>query len=204
MRRRNFIAGLASTTAALPLAARAQQPGGMRFVGVMSPTAENDAEGQRRATALIQGLQELGWTQGRNIHIDFRWCGTDSASIRKIAADLVRQKPEVIVGESSLTVAPLQQLTHSIPIVFVQIADPVENGFVTSMAKPAGNITGFTPVEFSTYGKLVEVLKEVAPQVNHIVVIYSPVQAPQLGMLRAIQTAAPSFHVQITCLIIGA
>jgi putative tryptophan/tyrosine transport system substrate-binding protein len=169
----------------------------MRRVGLLLPTPESDSEEQRRATVFVEALQEQGWIDGRNIHIDYRWCGSDTARVRNSAAELVKQKPDAIVADSALAVAPLRQLTSTIPIVFLQIGDPVESGFVENLARPGGTITGFTPGEFSTRAKMLELLKEVAPQVTHVNVIYNPVQAPQTGMLRAIETAAVPLGIQV-------
>ena len=202
MRRRDFIAlagGAAATTSVLyPLAARAQQPERTRRLGILMAIAANDPEGQQRVAAFVQGLRELGWTEGGNIHIDYRWAGADVGRIRSAAAELIDLKPDAIVAQTALTVAPLQQMTTSIPIVFLNIVDPVSSGFVASLARPGGNITGFTPAEMSMRGKLLEVLKEVAPAVSRVGVLYNPVQAPQLGQWRAIETAAPSFGVQVS------
>jgi putative ABC transport system substrate-binding protein len=160
--------------------------------------AENDPEGQQRVAAFVQGLRELGWTEGGNIHIDYRWAGADVGRIRSAAAELIDFKPDAIVAQTALAVAPLQQMTTSIPIVFLNIVDPVNSGFVASLARPGGNITGFTPAEMSMRGKLLEVLKEVAPAVSRVGVLYNPVQAPQVGQWHAIETAAPALGVQVS------
>ena len=198
MRRRDFIALAGVTAAGWSFAARAQQPERTRRLGILMAIAENDPEGQQRVAAFVQGLRELGWTEGGNIHIDYRWAGADVGRIRSAAAELIDLKPDAIVAQTALTVAPLQQMTTSIPIVFLNIVDPVSSGFVASLARPGGNITGFTPAEMSMRGKLLEVLKEVAPAVSRVGVLYNPVQAPQLGQWHAIETAAPSFGVQVS------
>ena len=197
MRRREFITLVGGAAAAWPLAARAQQPERMRRLGILMAIAENDPEGQQRVAALVQGLRESGWTEGGNIHIDYRWAGADVGRIRSAAAELIDLNPDAIVAQTALTVAPLQQMTTTIPIVFLNIVDPVSSGFVASLARPGGNITGFTPAEMSMRGKLLEVLKEVAPAVSRVGVLYNPVQAPQLGQWRAIETAAPPLGVQV-------
>jgi putative ABC transport system substrate-binding protein len=197
MRRRELIMLLGGAAAGLPLAARAQQPERMRRLGILMAIAENDPEGQQRVAALVQGLRESGWTEGGNIHIDYRWAGADVGRIRSAAAELIDLKPDAIVAQTALTVAPLQQMTTTIPIVFLNIVDPVSSGFVASLARPGGNITGFTPAEMSMRGKLLEVLKEVAPSVSRVGVLYNPVQAPQLGQWRAIEAAAPALGVQV-------
>jgi putative ABC transport system substrate-binding protein len=198
MKRRDFIALAGVTAAGWPLAARAQQPERTRRLGILMAIAENDPEGQQRVAAFVQGLRELGWTEGGNIHIDYRWAGADVGRIRSAAAELIDLKPDAIVAQTALTVAPLQQMTTSIPIVFLNIVDPVNSGFVASLARPGGNITGFTPAEMSMRGKLLEVLKEVAPAVSRVGVLYNPVQAPQVGQWRAIERAAPALGVQVS------
>ena len=198
MRRRDFITLVSGAAAAWPLAARAQQPERMRRLGILMAFAENDPEGQQRVAAFVQGLRELGWTEGGNIHIDYRWAGADVGRIRSAAAELIDLKPDAIVAQTALTVAPLQQMTTTIPIVFLNIVDPVSSGFVASLARPGGNITGFTPAEMSMRGKLLGVLKEVAPRISRVGVLYNPAQAPQLGQWRAIETAAPSLGVQVS------
>jgi putative ABC transport system substrate-binding protein len=197
MRRRDFVA-LLGGAAAWPLPARAQQPDRIRRIGVLSPFAEDDAEAQANVTEFRQALQKLGWNDGRNVRIDYRWGGADPARIRVHAIELVRLQPDVILVSTSLALQPLQEETRSIPIVVTQISDPVGAGFVASLARPGGNLTGFTVAEFSMFGKLLEVLKDVAPQVKRLAVILNPDQVPQLGMWRAIEAAAPSFRVQVT------
>ena len=197
MKRREFIT-LIGGAAMVPLAARAQPSERARRVGVLMATAESDQEGQRYIKAFLQGLQALGWEHGRNVQIEFRWGESDANRIQTSAAELVRLKPDVILAQTSLTVAPLQRETRTIPIVFTQIIDPVESGFVTSLARPSGNITGFTPAEFSISGKCLELLKEVAPAVTRVAVILNPVQSPQIGMWRAVEAVAPSIGVRLT------
>ena len=197
MRRRDFIA-LAGAAAAWPLAARAQPAADVRRIGVLSPFAESDPEVQANVTAFRQSLQKLGWTEGRNLRIDYRWGSADAERIRAQAIELVGLKPDVILVSTALALQPLQRETRSIPIVFTQITDPVGSGFVASLANPGGNITGFTPAEFSMFGKQLEVLKEAAPQVTRVAVMLNPDQKPQAGMWRAIEAAAPSFGVRLT------
>jgi putative ABC transport system substrate-binding protein len=198
MKRRAFITLLGGAAAAWPLAARAQQPALMRRIGVLNPFAESDPEVQANLTAFRQTLQGLGWTDGRNVRIDYRWGGAEPGLIRAHAIELVHLKPDVIVTSTALALQPLLEQTRSIPIVVTQISDPVGSGFVTSLAHPGGNLTGFTVAEFSIFGKLLELLKEAAPHVARVAVMHNPDQAPQLGMWRAIATAAPAFKVQLT------
>jgi ABC transporter substrate binding protein len=152
MRRRNFIAGLVSTTAAWPFATRAQQGEPMRRIGFLSPIAENDPDNQNWIKGLTQRLEELGWTNGRNVRIDFRFAGADSSRMPRLATELLESRPEVLVAATIGPATALRQQTLSIPIVFVLIPDPVAAGFVTNLAHPEGNITGFTNFEFSIGG----------------------------------------------------
>jgi putative ABC transport system substrate-binding protein len=197
MRRREFITLLGGAAAAWPLAARAQRPDSTRRIGVLTGAAENDPEGQLNVAAFRQGLQELGWTEGRNVRIEYRWTAADPERIRTYVAELVALRPDVIFANSSLVVAPLQKETRTIPIVFTQINDPVGSGFVASLARPGGNITGFTPGEFSMYGKFPAMLKEIAPSVTQMAVLLNPDQTPQLGMLHAIEAVASSLGVRL-------
>ena len=197
MKRREFIT-LIGGAAAWPLAARAQQSERIRRVGVLMPFAENDSDAQANITAFRQALEILGWTDSRNVRIDYRWGGGEPERISTYASELVGLKPDVILASSPLVLQPLLQDTRSIPIVFTQITDPVGSGFVVSLAHPGGNVTGFAIAEFSMYGKSLEMLKEVAPHVARVAVLLNPEQAPQAGMWRAVETAAPSFRVQVT------
>jgi putative ABC transport system substrate-binding protein len=197
MRRRAFILALAGA-AACPFAARAQQTERMRRIGVLQPISESDPEAQLRKAAFVAGLQKLGWTEGANVTIDYRWGGGDSERTRHYAAELVGLKPDVIWTGGALPLLPLKRATRTIPIVFSQVYDPVGSGFVASLTHPGGNITGFTLGEFSMGGKTVEVLKEVAPRVNRVAVILNLDQPPHVAMWRAIEATAPSFGVHLT------
>ena len=196
MNRREFITLLGGAVA-WPLAASTQQADRVRRIGVLNPFVENDAEERANLTAFRQTLEKLGWTEGRNVWIDYRWGSADPARIRAHAKELVSLDPDVILVSTALALQPLQQETRSIPIIFARITDPVGSGFVASLARPGGNITGFAPGEFERYGKSLELLKEVAPQVTRVAVIRNPEQKPQEGMWRAIEAAAPSFNVQV-------
>ena len=196
MKRREFIS-LLGGAASWPLAALAQQVEQMRRVGVLMPFSEIDSDAQANITAFRQALQMLGWTDSR-VRIDYRWGGGERERISAYASEIVGLKPDVILASSPLVLQPLLQETRSIPIVFTQITDPVDSGFVVSLAHPGGNITGFAVAEFSMYSKSLEVLKEVAPHVARVAVLLNPEQAPQAGMWRAIEAAAPSFKVQLT------
>jgi ABC-type uncharacterized transport system substrate-binding protein len=199
MNRRDFITLLGGAAGAWPLAARAQQPDRMRRIGVLQPLAANDPEAQPRVSALQRRLQELGWVDGHNVLIDYRWAPGDTARIRAEAADLVGLKPDVIVGSSSPVVMALRAETLTIPILFVQVIDPVALGFVTSLARPGGNVTGITTFEFTMGGKWLEILKEISPQLARVAVLYNPKTAAFAGsLLRSIAAAAPSFAMELT------
>jgi len=156
MRRREFITLLGSATV-WPLAVRAQQPDGLRRIGVLMPLADNDPDAQANITAFRQAMQKLGWTDGHNVRIEYRWGGANPERVRTYASELVALKPDVIVAASALVLQPLQQQTRGIPIVFTQISDPLGSGFVASLAHPGGNVAGFTLFEFSMAGKWLEV-----------------------------------------------
>jgi ABC-type uncharacterized transport system substrate-binding protein len=191
MKRRHFIALLGGAAAAWPLAARAQQPGRMRRIGVLLNLAADDPESQRRMTAFVQGLQQLGWTDGRNAKIETRWGAGDADRIRKYAAELVALAPDVILAATSVVTGPLLQATRAVPIVFVQVIDPVGAGFVESLARPGGNVTGFMHHEYGLSGKWLELLKEIAPHVTRGAVIREPADPAQIGQFAAIQSMAP-------------
>jgi ABC-type uncharacterized transport system substrate-binding protein len=197
IRRRQFME-LIGGAVAWPLAARAQQPDRVRRIAVLMGFAEGDPEAQRYIKAFLQGLQQLGWAQGRNVQIDYRWGRADPERIKTYAVEIVQLKPDVILISTALVLQPLKQLTGTIPIVFTQMNDPVESGFVASMARPGGNITGFTSLEVTVGGKWLEMLKEIAPSVTRAAVILNPVQPPQVAILRAIEAVAPSAGVLLT------
>ena len=194
MRRRNFIT-LVGGAIAWPLAVRAQQPERMRRIGVLMPFAKDNPEGQARTAAFLQELQKLGWTEGRNLQIEYRG---DTDDLRKAATELVTSSPDVILGNGTPAVAALQQATRTVPIVFASVADPVSGGFVASLAKPGGNITGFTNVDYGIGAKYVELLKEIAPHVTRVGVIRDPTSTASIGQLAAIQTAARSFGLEVS------
>ena len=196
--RRKFLATLGGGAVAWSIAARAQQPELLRRIGVLMITAEDDTESKARIGAFRQGLKELGWSDGRNVRIDCRWGGADRERISGYAIELVGLKPDVILVSTGLVLQPLRQETRSIPIVFTQTSEPVQNGFVASLGRPGGNITGFTTFEDSVWGKSLEMLKEVAPHVARVAVILNPDQVPQAGMWRAVEAAAPSLGVKAT------
>ena len=198
MRRREFIALLGSATAAWPLAARAQQPQRMRRIGVLMSFAADDTAAPPLVSAFAQGLQERGWTVGGNVRIDYRWGASDLDRFRKYAHELVALAPDVVVTNAGSIVAALQQASRTVPIVFVTTIDPVGSGFVASLARPGGNATGFIAWEFSLSGKLLELLKEIAPGVMRVAVIRDPFVPAGSAGFAAIQTVAPSFGVELT------
>ena len=202
MKRREFIKVFGGAVA-WPLAARAQQAQTSRRIGILMPVAEDDSGYQKRVEAFVQTLRELGWIDGDNVRIDYRWGASNVDRIRKVATELIALKPDAIVASTVLAVGPLQQATSTIPIVFLQIVDPVSAGLVASLARPGGNLTGFAAAEFSVIAKELVLLKQVAPSVNRVGVIYNPVQPPQIGMLAAIQGAAPPLNVQVSPLRAG-
>ena len=189
MRRREFIRFFGSTAVAWPLIARAQQPDRMRRIGVLMSIAENDPEAQFRVTALREGFEKLGWTEGRNINVDYRWLGGDAARAKADAAELVSQKPDVIIAASTLLLAAVRNETSTVPIVFVGVGDPIAQGFVSSLAHPGGNITGFTSFEFTTGAKWLELIKEIAPELRRIAFIFNPAAGPYAE--KFVQSIAP-------------
>jgi putative ABC transport system substrate-binding protein len=195
--RREFITLLGGAAAAWPLAARAEQQERVRRIGVLSGAAETDLEIQSRNAAFEQALQQLGWTQGRNVQIDYRWVSSNIERIRREAAELVALTPDVILTTGSPIVGALQQATRTIPIVFVGVIDPVGAGFVASLARPAGNLTGFTWFEYGLSGKWLELLKETAPRVRRAAVLRDHASPGGIGQFAAIQGVAPSLGVEL-------
>src|SRR5262249_29963928 len=198
MRRREFIT-LLGGAAVWPLAARAQQDERIRRIGVLMHLPENDPETRARVRALLEGLQQLGWTDGRNVRIDYRFGAADVERSRRYAAELSALAPDVIQASGTGPVAALQQASRTVPIVFVQIPDPVNAGFVESLSHPGGNATGFTVwEEFGTSGKWLELLKEVAPHVTRVAVLRDPTIPAGIGQTGAIQSVGPSLGVQVS------
>src|SRR6516165_894921 len=196
--RRKFLATLLGGAAAWPMTARAQQGGRMRRIGVLMRGSAEDPEVQARLTAFLQGLQEWGWSDGRNVRIDVRWSGADPDRRRRYAAELVALAPDVILADTSTVVAALQQATQIVPIVFAGVIDPVGAGFVVSLARPGGNTTGFASLDYGTSGKWLELLKEIAPRVTRAAVLRDPTIAAGIGQLAAIQAVAPALGVELS------
>src|SRR6516225_690539 len=188
MRRREFITLLGSAAAIGPLAARAQQP--TRRVGLRMSRIENDPDGQARVRAFADALQQLGWTDGRNVRLDIRWAAK-SADSDKYAAELVSLTPDVIFATGSMNLAAVQRITHSVPIVFANVIDPVGAGYIASLARPGGNTTGFSAFEYSLSGKWLELLKELAPNVTRVGVLRDSSLAAGIGQYAVIQALAP-------------
>ena len=197
LRRRQFITLLGGSAAAWTLGARAQQRERMRSVGVLTPFAAHNTEGQNRVTAFAQALQQLGWSVGQNARLHYRWGDGTSATMQKYAAELVALAPDVILADSSAALSPLLQATQTIPIVFAIVADPVGAGYVETLARPGGNATGFTPFEYGVAGKWLELLKEIAPRVTRAAVLRDPAIAAGPGQFGALQAVAPSLGVEL-------
>jgi putative tryptophan/tyrosine transport system substrate-binding protein len=199
MRRRDFIKTIVgSAAAAWPLAARAQQPDRMRRIGVLMNLAADDPEAPARVAAFAQGLQESGWTMGRNVRIDYRWGAGVADLYRRYGAELVALMPDLILASGVPAVSAVQQASRTMPVVFVDTTDPVAAGFVASLARPGGYATGFTQFEFGMSGKWLELLKEIAPGVTRAAVIRNPMTPAGSGQLGAIQAVAPSLRVEIS------
>ena len=196
MRRRAFI-GLLGGAVVWPLAARAQQPASLRRVALFMNLPANDGWSKRCVAAFRQGLSDLGWVEGRNIHIDYRYATDDPQSIPVSVAELIALKPDVILASASEILAAFLKANVSMPIVFVSVSDPVGQGYVASLDKPGGHTTGFTAFEFSMGGKWVELLKEIAPSIRDVAIVFNPKTAPYFSLfVRSIETAAATFGVR--------
>ena len=197
IRRREFISLLGGAAAAWPLRARAQQTERVRRIGILLPAAADDAEYQARVGAFLQGLQQSGWTIGRNLRIDTRWATANADAIRRHAAELAALAPDVMLAHGGLTVGAMQQATRTVPIVFPVFVDPVGAGVVESLARPGGNATGFMSYEYSLSGKWLELLKQIAPNVTRAAVLRNPAFASGLAQFGAVQAVAPSLRVDV-------
>jgi putative ABC transport system substrate-binding protein len=192
MSRREFIT-LVGATVAWPLAARTQQPQRMRRMGVLMPFAADDPESMARISVLLQRLQELGWSVGRNLMVDYRWTA-DATRIRQYAQELVALTPDVLVCNGNPTVRPLQEASRTIPIVFASVADPVAAGYVQSLARPGGNITGFINFEYTTSGKWLELLKEIEPRLTRAAILRN---SSDVGQFAVVQAMAAIQHIEL-------
>jgi putative ABC transport system substrate-binding protein len=197
MRRREFITLVGGTATTWPLAARAQQRKPMRRIGALIPLAASDPQVQARYAAFLQGLQQLGWTVGNNVQIESRWSAGNEDETRKYAAELVALAPDVIFTSGSAGLGPLQRATRTVPIVFALAPDPVGAGFVDSLARPGGNITGFTPYDYGLGAKWLELLKQIVPSVTRVAVLRDPAITGGIGLWGAIQSVSPSFGVEL-------
>ena len=200
MRRREFISLIGGVAVAWPLAARAQQSDRVRVIGSLNILAEDDPEAKLRMAAFKQGLQQLGWTEGSNVRIEERWAGGDAGRVHKYAAELAALAPDVVLTSGSVTIGPVQQALRTVPIVFVQVVDPVGSGYVDSMARPGGNTTGFTQFEYSLSGKWLELLKEIVQSVTRAAVIRDATRGPGNAQFATIQTVASSLGVELTAI----
>ena len=197
VRRRDFITLVGGAAAAWPLAARAQEVDRARRIGVLMGFPESDSQAQGFIAAFRDGLQRLGWTDGRNVRIDTRWPAFDAESRQRFAKELVALQPDLILSHTTTTTAALLQQTRTIPIIFATVTDPLGSGFVPSLARPGGNVTGFTLVEPTMAAKWVELLKEIAPRVNRVAMLFNPTTAPYADyFLKPFKTAAPAFAVE--------
>ena len=197
MKRREFITLLGGAAVAWPLAARAQQPGRVRRIGLLIQLAESDPEGQVRVAAFREGLQKLGWRIGDNLRIDYRWGTSNDERARAAAAQLLKMAPDVIFANSSVALRAAQQATRTVPIVFTTVIEPVTQGFVSSLAHPGGNITGFSYLELSVGGKWLDLLKEIAPRVARVAFMFNPQRGPySVGVSRFAEEAANKFAVK--------
>ena len=195
MRRREFIKVVSGLAVGSPFAVRAQQPERMRRIGVLLGANADDVEFQTWVGSFLQGLQQAGWSIGQNVRIDTHWATSDAAGIRKHAAELAALAPDVILAHGTSTVAPLLQLTRTVPIVAPVFGDPVGAGFVDSLARPGGNVTGFMSTEYSMAAKWLELLKETAPSVTRLAILRDASQGSGTSQFAAIATAAPALNV---------
>ena len=199
MRRREFIGLLGGAAAAWPVVVQAQQPERVRRIGVLMNTTA-DADQQANIATFRQALQQLGWIHGRNVRIDVRWAGGEASEIRRHANELVALAPDVIVATGNAGMPPLLQATHTVPIVFNNVADPVGAGYVESMARPDGNATGFIQFEYTLSGKWLELLKQIAPHVTRAAILRDPALAAGIGQFAVIQSVAPSVGVEVSAI----
>jgi putative tryptophan/tyrosine transport system substrate-binding protein len=198
MHRRDFIKVVAGSAATWPLAARAQQSQGTRRIGVLMNRASDDPQGQARVAAFQQRLQQLGWTDGGNVRIDTRWGADDVDQERRAAAELVALAPDIILASGTLSVAALQNVSRSLPIVFFGVTDPVGAGFVDSLARPGGNVTGFMIYEYNLSGKWLELLKQIAPSVTRVAVIRNPDNPVGVAVFSGLRAAAQPLRVEVS------
>jgi putative ABC transport system substrate-binding protein len=195
LKRRDFIAALGVAVASRPLAARAQQGAQMRRIGVLMGIEQNDPDAQPRALAFQRRLESLGWNES-NVRIDYRWLTPDAARLREDSADLAQSNPDLLVADTTAVLTALRPLSHDLPVVFLRISDPVGAGFINSLARPGGNLTGITNFEDSMGSKWLELLKEIAPDISIITVLSYPGMVAHVGLLRAIDAGAAALGVK--------
>jgi putative ABC transport system substrate-binding protein len=198
MNRRAFITLLGGAAAAWPLAARAQQPGRMRRISVLMNSDENDAEVKAELAAFTQGLRNLGWTDGQNVSLDIRWSRGNAEGARSAASELLSLSPDAILSATTPNLTALLRQAPIVPVVFVAVNDPVAQGFVSNLAHPGGNITGFAAYEFSVGGKWIDLLKQVVPGLTHVAIIFNPDTSSANFLFDSIKTLAPSLGVEVT------
>jgi putative ABC transport system substrate-binding protein len=198
MQRRKFIKLVSGAAVAWPSATRAQRPERVRRIGVLMPGSAEDVELKARIAAFQLALRELGWIEGHNVRFDYRWGAGDADRIRGFAAELTALAPDAILAEGSVTVAALLQVTRTVPIVFATVGDPVGAGYVESLARPGGNVTGFLLFEYGTTGKWLELLKQIAPALTRAAVIRDPTNSAGIGQWAVIQAMAPSMGVELS------
>jgi putative tryptophan/tyrosine transport system substrate-binding protein len=198
VRRRDFITLFGPAAITWPLAARAQPPERVRRIGFLYSLAEDDSESVGRRAAFEQALKKLGWTNGGNLRIDYRWARNDPELIGKFVAELIALAPDLILTSGSIVVGPMVRATRDIPIVFLQVIDPVGSGFIESMGQPGGNVTGFTQFEYSLAGKWLELLKEIAPNLSRVAVLRDATRGPGIGQFAVIQAVASPHHLELS------
>ena len=201
MKRREFITLLGGAAASWPIAARAQQPDRVRRIGVMIANAENEPEGQDRVAAFRRGLQELGWVEGRNLRVDYRWATGEPNRARALARELVNLEPDVILANGTPALSALHKVTSNIPVVFAVVVDPVGAGFVRSLARPGGNVTGFSSFQPEIGGKWLELLKAIMPGLSRVAVISDPAFRGFAGVLLEIESIGPRVGLEITNIV---
>jgi putative ABC transport system substrate-binding protein len=197
MKRRTFIVAVGSTLA-WPLVPDAQETNQMRRLGILVSVAADDPDGKARVGALVEGLQQLGWTDGRNVQIEYRWAAGSASDLREYATELVALAPKVIFAGGGTSLGALLQVTRAVPIVFAIVPDPVGSGFVESLARPGGNATGFMQLEYNLSGKWLELLKQISPDVARAAVLWDPAIPPGIGQFAVIQSVAPSLGIEVS------
>jgi ABC-type uncharacterized transport system substrate-binding protein len=203
MRRRGFITFLGGAAIAGPLAARAQKGGNIRRIGILAGLAADDPLGQVRIEAFVQELQKLGWTDGRNLQIDYRWAAGNPNDTTKYATELLSLGPDVLLATGGSSVPSLLKVSRTVPIVFANVPDPVGSGYVESLSQPGGNATGFMQFEYSLSGKWLELLKQIAPAVTRAAVLWDPALTVAIGQFAVIQAVAPSLGVEVRTVNVG-